>query len=871
VDGLKAMNITMRFTENSQEAKSGNVKVAAVDWTNVSIGSEIDGDERQKLEKLLKKYQELFGKVIPGAARDVEHFIEVTDDIPVVCWGKRVPLVDQELIEKHVEEMLREGVISHSRSAYRSPVVLATKKDGKKRFCVNYRKLNEKTIKNRHPLPHIEDLIDRTAGSKYFCVLDLSSAYWQVPLAKRDRPKTAFSTGSGHYEFNVMPFGLCNAPATQQEFMKRTLKGLQGADVLLDDVIIHGVDKETTLLRLEAVFNRLLEQNLRLKLEKCKFLMESVKYLGYLISGSGRAVDPDKTKAIEGFPVPKSVQELKSFLGLTAYCKRFVKGFATTASPLYELTKKTNPWMWTQQCQNAFEKIKKALINPPVLAVPNVQLPYTLYTDASEIGMGATLCQQSEVDQREHVIAYGSQHFNVRERKYSTIEKEAAAIVWAIDYFRPYLKGARFTIRSDHAPLRWLANRQDATGRLGRWQTRIMECVGLQGIEYLRGSDNSVADGLSRMPEILVLHPEEEVIKTDQLKQMQESDQQFDSRKMILERGVWLMDGKIFVPGNLRERLLKSYHGNGVHFGVGRTLDLVGHHFYWAGMRKDVTKTVSSCDICQRAKKTPGPIEKPSSMKMTERPFQRISMDYAGPLKRTRRGNQYFLVVVDDFSRYIKVFPVVKANGATTIRCLRQVFAEEGVPEEVLTDNGTHFTSGDVDDFLRARGVNHVKSPAYHPASNGMAERSVSRTIKMLIRANILDKGGEWDCNLDEFQFKYNAAVHPSTGEIPFSIVRGRTPMMSAASSWLKAHTKVFQVNPSWREVVRYSSERKRNENFGDVKSKEFHVGDRVWAWSTIRKQWDGPYQIVELIGSRICRLRNGDVRHYDHLLQEKQ
>ena len=326
IDGLKGLGITMKFDKDQSEVSSRDLVVGSVEAPDLG---EVVGKERKELLQLIEEYQDLFQPIVPGAAKDVVHRIQTDPHEPFVCRGKRVPLADQMLIEIHVEKMLEDGVISPSESPYRSPVVLASKKDGEKRFCVNFVKLNSVTVKNRHPLPFIDDLLDRTKGSKFFCVLDMSSAYWQVPLAKEDRSKTAFSTTSGHYEFNVMAFGLCNAPASQQESMRRTLKGIPQVDVLLDDVIIHDKSISALLWRLREVFQRLREKNLRLKMKKCHFMKTEVRYLGYILTGEGRKIDPEKTKVIDKFPEPKSVRELKTFLGMTTFCRKFVKDFAT--------------------------------------------------------------------------------------------------------------------------------------------------------------------------------------------------------------------------------------------------------------------------------------------------------------------------------------------------------------------------------------------------------------------------------------------------------------------------------------------------------------------------------------------------------------
>jgi len=823
VDGLRIMGVSMKFSEESLEVNIGSIETEKLD-----IGTAGSSEGADAVRKLVVDNAELFGPVIPGAARGVEHTIDLFDESPVVCRGKRVPLKDALLIEEHVKEMLKDGVISHSKSAYRFPVVLATKKDGKRRFCINFSRLNDITVKDKHPLPYIDDLIDKTHGSRFFTVLDQSSAYWQIRMAEKDKEKTAFSTGSGHYHFNVMPFGLSNAPATQQAYMRKVLHGMKGVDVMLDDIIIYSKDEKSHIKMIETVFNRLKENNIRLKVSKCHFFQESIRYLGYIVGFDGRRVDPDKTKAIDDFPAPRTIKELRTFLGMATYCRKFIKSFATIASPLFDLTRKNVSWSWSPECEQAFNDIKRALKNPPVLATPDINLPYRLYTDASNTARGAALCQIQ--GGKERVIAYASQHFNDRERKYSTIEKEAAAMVWAIDVFNPYLKGARFRIYSDHAPLKWLAGKTNATGRLGRWQIRIMECDGLDGVEYLKGSDNCIADALSRIPEILVLDPEDERISSSILREMQEKDSGFCRRNFTLRRGVWFFGNRVFIPDALKKRFFITYHGRGVHFGVGRTLDLMKQGFYFPNMDSYVRSEISKCDFCNQAKNTPGRKMVPVSMTPPKFPFQRISMDYAGPMPRTKLGNRYFLVIVDQFSRYLKVFPTKEASSQQTVKCLEQVFAEEGVPEEVMSDNGTHFVSSFVKQFLRKHGVQQVLSPPYHPESNGLAERNV-RTVKTFAKAALLEKGTSWDVNLYQFQLKYNAGVHPSTGKEPFAVVRGRTPRLPLP--WLDVPVEVNPTKHDWSSLLNKSEEKKlqQNANAGGKTKGELSIGDKIFGW----------------------------------------
>lgn len=873
-DGLRKLKIILNFGETPSVSCNTERIVGALE-TVVDCG-EAKGAEKTQLMELLAEYKDLFDPVIPGAAKEVVHRIVTEEHEPFVCRGRRIPLTDQQLIEDHVEKMLRDNVISPSESPYRSPIVMADRKDGEKRFCVNYCKLNALTKKNRFPLPRIDDLLDRTRGSKYFCILDMSAAYWQVPLAEEDREKTAFSTSSGHYHFNVMPFGLCNAPATQQESMKRTFKGLEKVDVLLDDVIVHGVSISELLIRLRQVFILMRKKNLKLKMKKCKFMQTSVLYLGWIISGRGKSVDPEKTRVIDQYPIPTNVVELRTFLGMSSFMRKFVNHYAHLAKPLYELTKKNVVWNWTDECQMSFEGIKRELVNPPILACPDVDLPYQLYTDASGNGMGATLCQF--IDGKERVIAYGSQVFNAREKKYSVIEKEAAAVVWAINHFRPYLKGARFRISSDHAPLKWLATRIDATGRLGRWQVTLLENEGLEGVEYLKGENNTIADGLSRMPEILLMTSENEKLSVEELKEIQEKDSMFEKLRsmMNLQDGVWKKQGVVFVPQVLCRRILSSYHGEGIHFGVQKTLDVMKPVVFWPGMDTDVRRFIQECEICKSGKSTSFQKAPNQTFDPPKAPFQRIAMDFAGPYERTKDGNKYFIVIVDHFSRYLKVFPVREATMEKAIGALQKVIYEEGTPEEVLTDRGTHFTGEKFEAFLRQNNIKHLKTTAYHPQCDGLAERQI-RTLKDLVRCSILGKidgtSKSWDTELNEVCRRMNQTIHRSTGFTPFSLARGRTGKF-AEIDWLPVSIPSRQINSDWdavRQQIMAAMEKNRGER---RKLRMFEVGEKVFkrvpSPKPFEPRYTGPYLIIRRTGPvnyEIGRNDKTEVVHVDRLI----
>ena len=367
---------------------------------------------------LLENYADVFtnGPNDPlGCTRDTEHSIDTGDSRPTKQRPYRIPVHLQTVVNQQVADMLERGFIRSSTSPWSSPIVLAPKKDGNYRFCVDFRRVNSVTKKDAQPMPRIDDILDQLGGARCFSTLDLASGYWQVPLREEDREKTAFSVGVNHYEFTVMPFGLTNAPATFQRMMSTILKGVKGCLVFLDDIIIFADTWEEHHPILEEVLGRIRAAGLKLKRKKCQFGKSSEKFLGLVVSAQGREPDPEKVKAVQDFPTPTSASEVRCFLGMASYYRRFVNNFTSIAASLHDLTKGQPEFCWSPQADKAFTTLKHYLCSTPVLALPNFFTPFTIYTDASDVGLGAVLAQR--IGSREHVIAYASRALTSAEKK----------------------------------------------------------------------------------------------------------------------------------------------------------------------------------------------------------------------------------------------------------------------------------------------------------------------------------------------------------------------------------------------------------------------------------------------------------------------
>ena len=448
---------------------------------------------------MIKQNEDIFSKDKNdlGKTGIIKHTIDTGDNKPIRQRAYRTSPKEKEIIKTEVDKMLERGIIRRSNSPWASPVVLIKKKNGEIRFCIDYRRLNSITRKDSHPLPRIDDLLETFEGSQWFTTLDLASGYWQIQMEEKDKEKTAFITHEGLYEFNVMPFGLCNAPATFQRLMHMVYGNLifTKAPVYIDDTNVHSKTFGQHLEDLEEVFKRLRDAKLKLRLEKCYLCFREIKFLGYIIGKDGMKVDQEKIEKVKNFPIPTNVTELRSFVGLASYYRRFIEGFSKIAKPLTDLFQKEKDYEWKTKQEESFEKLKEKLTTTPILIFPDFKKEFILYTDASGYALGAVLSQKGE-DEKEHVIAYASKSLTKPEQNYSTTELECYAVIWGIEKFHHYLAGRKFKVVTDHYALKWLQTAA-LKGRRARWILRLQPYD--FEVIYKEGRKHKNADTLSRM------------------------------------------------------------------------------------------------------------------------------------------------------------------------------------------------------------------------------------------------------------------------------------------------------------------------------------------------------------------------------------
>lgn len=464
----------------------------------------LNNEEAEAIRQLCSEYKDIFYcESLPlSFTNQVKHRIKTVNEDPIYIKAYRQAPVQANEIQAQVDKLLKDNVIQESHSPWSAPVHLVPKKmdasgEIKYRMVIDYRRLNEITVDDRFPIPNIHDLFDKLGKSNYFTTLDLASGYHQIEIEKSDREKTAFSTQNGHYEFLRMPFGLKTAPATFQRTMNNVLRGLQGVHCLvyLDDILIYSNGLDLHLQKLRAVFDRLRETNLKIQLDKSEFLRREVQYLGHTLTTDGLKPNNDKIKVVLDYPIPQTQTEIKRFLGFIGYYRRFVKDFSKITQPLTACLKKGKKVVIDSKYEEAFQKCKELLVNAPILQFPDMSKPFVLTTDASEVAIGAVLSQGSIGSDKP--VAYASRTLTETERRYSTIERELLAIVWATKHFRPYLYGNKFTIYTDHRPLAWLNKLKDLNSKLTRWRLKLQEYD--FDIIHKSGKQNTNADALSRL------------------------------------------------------------------------------------------------------------------------------------------------------------------------------------------------------------------------------------------------------------------------------------------------------------------------------------------------------------------------------------
>ena len=703
--------------------------------------------QQQQLNGLFKEFNNVFcqGEDDLGCTPLLEHTIETHGPPLHQPYRRQNPAVRREEVAQ-VQQMLASDVIRPSNSPWASPVVMVKKKDGSLRFCFDFCQLNAATVKDAHPLPRIDNLLDALHGARWFSTLDLKSGYWQVLIMARDKEKTAFRTSGGQlYEFNQVPFGLCIAPATFSRLMDRVLSGLQWEMCLfyLDDIIVFSSTWEKHLAWLCQVFETLRHVNLKLGVEKCAFTAKEVSYLGHRITEEGLLPDSALLTSIREIPPPKTATEVRSFLGLAGYYRRYVKNFAAIAGPLHALTKKDAVFHWSADCQNAFDRLKTLLTISPITAFPDFSQSFRLYTDASTASLGAILAQVRE--DKGRIICCASRLLNQAEKAYPATKLECLAIVWVVAKFRPYLMAMPFKVYTDHYALQWLKTMRTGSALLHCWSAALEKYNFT--VKHRPGKAQTHVDGLSRLP--VDPAPPEDVLLHIRLLENEEEALQ----------------------------LAKELH-SATHLGGQALWKLFYDRYDYKASRRICLEVAQSCPQCQMGSDY-GHRQKTTGAIQSQRPWDKLSIDIVGPLPADHR-QEFLIVFVDCYSRYTILVPSSNHTANTVSEALlRHVVPYFGTGRRLLSDQGREFVSKIWSKLLRSLGIQRVLTSPYHPEGNTINERS-HRMLNNMLRARLLKgcSSKAWVDKVPGIMLSLNAMPHEPHGFSVSMVTTGREPTL---------------------------------------------------------------------------------------------
>lgn len=654
--------------------------------------TDLTDDQMSQLRELVNEFADIVGENIAELGRTsiVEHVIEtVPDASPVRSRPYNIPVNLKAEVKSQIDKMLDHGLIRMSTGAWSSPIVLVKKKDGTWRFCVDYRKLNKVTVKHSMASSSIENAMEIMHGKKFFSSIELSSGFYQVALHEDSQEKSSFITPWGSYAWTVMPMGASGSPSTFTRLALAITADLisEGSScIYVDDWLLSSKCFEQHLQLLRTVFTRLRFAGIKYRFTKSYFCQREITYLGHVISQKGIAVSPHNTEKIREFPTPKDRTGVRRLLGLFEFYRTYIKNFSKIAAPLIALTKETNPFVWSPDCEEAATILKQKICSAPILAFPNFKQQFVLTTDASAIALGAVLSQEGE-DGKMHPVSFYSKALSPAEQKWDACELELYAILCAVKHYKAFLVNAHFKVLTDNVACTYIVQKSDLSPKLARWAVQLADYS--FEIEHKAGKENVVADALSRAtvnvvesdedPPLtendrstaaaqgkdyylspIVLYLAKSKFPADASKReisiIKEKSQHFKLVRSVLYR---IKDGRLLlaVPATQRQELLYAAHESlmSMHPGLTKTMLKLSEKYWFPGMRKEVGRHIAKCGSCQHKKNPKLPIRVPLKNQMAERPFQVLSVDFQGPFVESDSGNKHILVWVDHFTKWCEM------------------------------------------------------------------------------------------------------------------------------------------------------------------------------------------------------------------------
>ena len=741
---------------------------------------------------------------------------------PIAISRYRLGKPREELIEQEVQKLLKNQIIQKSSSPWCSPVVIAPKKDGTKRLCIDFRKINEVTIKDAYPLPRIDDILNTLSGSTIFSTLDATSGYHQIPIAIEDIPKTAFQTASGLYEFTRMPFGLSNAPAAFQRTMDDIFREEKGKflQVYLDDIIIYSKSREEHEKHLNVVLKKIQEANLKLKQKKCKFFQEELEILGFVVNREGIRPTKQRMEEVRNFPVPQTIKELRSFLGLMSYCRDFINNLAALTKPLSDLLKgspsTTMKIDLTKVQLETFEKLKTLLNDQTKLKLPDFSKTFIVTTDASSQGLSGILAQRE--NGIDHPISFFSKKITDSQAKYSATQLELLAVVETLDHFKPYLMCSKFILRTDHKALLALKHTKNPDSMLFRWSLFLDEFD--YEIEYIKG-ENNPADILSRLEPKTVT-------------------------------AIMSCQKQIVVENETKRKLIEAYHNELGHASPANMIYHLSKKYEWKGMYTQVHEFTENCITCLRASKAVAH----SNFHMIESsgPGDIIVIDTVGPLTTTRNNKKFIITAVDHYTK----IAMCRAVPHKSAECVREFLTEDVLPKfakitTILSDNGLEFKSAITQSVASTHKIKWKFGSPYHPQTQGSVERFNDTILRKLRKISDFGKKS-WDIFVKQAETAYNNSFHRVIGCTPNEFFCEKYKIFEIDQGILSPNFKTeiskFKLINS-RESIK---ERYKKEFEGSrTATGDFKIGQSVLKYnfspqiSKIESRWDTGYTIKNI------------------------
>lgn len=864
------------FCEGAKRPKFGAEISNAIDGSGdkeskVDFLDHLVGIERNEIQRVIDSYPDVLTKSL-GKTNILEYDIELTDTTPIRRPPYRLAPPKLKIMKGLIQEMLDSGVIRTSKSNYSSPIFLVPKGEDKYRTVIDYRLLNSKIVIDSVPIPDLHTSFAHFTGAKIFSSIDLNEAYFPIPLSERPKKLTAFCTDWNLYEFNRVPFGLAIGAQVLCQLLDQIFGDIKFNYVYhyLDDVVVYSKSFSEHVLHLKEVFRRLREAGLTVNPEKVHLAVEKLSFLGHIVTEKGVSIDPSRTCAIRDFPPPKDCKGIARFLGMVNFFNKFIPNLAKIAAPLNQLRKKGEKFVWNECCQQAFSKLKDCISNPPVLAMPDFSQKFVIQTDASTVAVGGVLLQEFPEGRRP--IAYASRTLNKLERKYSVYELEGLAVLFSVERFRMFIEHVEFLLETDCQALSWVLGSPRKIGRIARWGIRLSAFK--FKARHIRGTENSVADALSRMfdvnDDLRVDEKEEAEIQKDDfnicailselpfafhcLQKSQRTDEhlgpiieEFEKgnkvKGFLFKKGVLYNQGrkgmrlKIILPNDLIDVVFAYFHESAVggHLGVEKTKCKIAENFYWKNLEKDVKERIKGCVICSRSKPSQNQRIGFLSSEVPSGPLDKLYIDYVGRFPRSKSGNQYIFVAVCGYTKFTWLFPTRDSTTKITIECLKRIFSVVGFARCVVSDNASYFVSNGFKRFCFDLGIRHITTSVYYPSPN-LSER-VNRNLRAALIAFHSSDHANWDSQLYWLQFAFNSARHEATKVAPISLFLGFSPNNPLSNLWeikdlLPDPKNAYQVKDQWKRVannLKLSHETMLRRYNDKRKHVQFKVGDKVF------------------------------------------